>query len=141
MSNIKFFYGTDSRPQCAGNAPARRRQRSGNASATTRTNNSTPAHYLLNENPSLTLSGKNFEPFFIFCPSSFHSKFCIEAMKKNYENRGFGSETLTKPSPNPSKIEVPKNMKFHIDFCSLFSLVSIFDFLKISVSPRREHDF
>ena len=42
---------------------------------------------------------------------------------------------------NQCKIDVPKNMSSLIDFCLIFSLLLIFDFLKISVSPGREHYF
>ena len=39
--------------------------------------------------------------------------------RKKCENRGFWpSKTIPKPSQNPLKIEVPKNMWFFIDFCS-----------------------
>ena len=40
---------------------------------------------------------------------------------------------------NPFKIEVPKNMRFFIDFCSMFFFFSIFDFLKIVVFPWENH--
>ena len=59
--------------------------------------------------------------------------------------RGFGGfwggKTLPKPSPNPSKIKILKNMQFGIVFCLVFLMFSIFDFLKICVSPRRERGF
>ena len=39
--------------------------------------------------------------------------------RKKCENRGFWPpKTIPKPSQNPLKIEVPKNMRFFIDFCS-----------------------
>ena len=39
--------------------------------------------------------------------------------RKKCENRGFGPpKTLPKPFQNPLKIEIPKNMRFFIDFCS-----------------------
>ena len=41
--------------------------------------------------------------------------------RKKCENRGFGPpKPLPKPSQNPIKIEVPKNMQFFIDFGSNF---------------------
>ena len=39
--------------------------------------------------------------------------------RKNRENHGFWPpKTLPKPSQNPLKIDVPKNMRFFIEFCS-----------------------
>ena len=41
--------------------------------------------------------------------------------RKNRENHGFWPpKTLPKPSQNPLKIDVPKNMRFFMDFCSIF---------------------
>ena len=55
---------------------------------------------------------------------------------------GFGGpQTLPKPSPNPSKIEILKNMQFCIAFCLIFLICFIFDLLRICVSPRRERYF
>ena len=59
--------------------------------------------------------------------------------------RGFGGfwggKTLPKPSPNPSKIEILKNLQFGIAFCLIFLICSIFDFLRICISHRRERGF
>ena len=39
--------------------------------------------------------------------------------RKNRENHGFWPpKTLPKPSQNPFKIDVPKNIRFFIEFCS-----------------------
>ena len=41
--------------------------------------------------------------------------------RKKCENQGsWPPKTVSKPSQNPSKIDVPKNMQFFIDFCSNF---------------------
>ena len=54
--------------------------------------------------------------------------------RKKCENRGFWPpKPLPKPSQNPLKIEVPKNMQFVIDFCAIFLFFLMFDFLKIVV--------
>ena len=51
------------------------------------------------------------------CMSKFTSKKC----RKMSENRGFWPpKTLPKPPQNAFKIDVPKNMRFFIDFCSNF---------------------
>ena len=43
---------------------------------------------------------------------------------KNRENHGFWPpQTLPKPSQNPFKIDVPKNMEFLIEFCSKNALL------------------
>ena len=62
--------------------------------------------------------------------------------RKKCENHGFWPpKPLPKPSQNPIKIEVPKNMRFFIDFCSMFFFFSIIDFLKIVVFPKENHCF
>ena len=62
--------------------------------------------------------------------------------RKNCENQGFWPpKTIPKPFQNAFQIDVPKNMQFYIYFSSIFSFCWNFDFLKISVSPRREHYF
>ena len=44
--------------------------------------------------------------------------------RKNRENHGFWpSKILTKPSQNPFKSDVPKNMRFFIEFCSKNALL------------------
>ena len=64
-------------------------------------------------------------------------KFASKNHRKKCENLGFWSpKTLPKPSQNPSKIDVPKNMRFFIDFCSACSVFSIFDFLEMCVLPQ-----
>ena len=50
------------------------------------------------------------------------------------------SKPLPEPSQNPSKIEVPKNIRFVVNFCSTFFFFLTFDFLKIrraACSARR----
>ena len=70
------------------------------------------------------------------------SKLTSKKRRKKCENRGFRlPKSLPKPSRNAFKIDVPKNMRFFIVFCLMFLVFSIFDFLKISVSPRREPIF
>ena len=57
-----------------------------------------------------------FPNFFLFFASVFY--------RKNCENHGFWpAKTLPKLSQNPSKIDVPKNMRFFIDFCSKNALL------------------
>ena len=51
-------------------------------------------------------------------------------IEKNAKIEDFG---LPNPSQNPLKIEVPKNMRFFIDFCAVFLFFLMFDFLKIVV--------
>ena len=44
--------------------------------------------------------------------------------RKNRENHGFWPpKTLPKPSQNPFKIDVPKNIRFFIEFCSKYALL------------------
>ena len=44
--------------------------------------------------------------------------------RENYENHGFWpSKTLPKPPQNPFKSDVPKNMRFFIEFCSKNALL------------------
>ena len=66
--------------------------------------------------------------------SKKHRKICEK-------QRFWDPKPLPKPLQNQCKIDVPKNMSSLIDFCLICSFVLIFDFLKISVSPRREHYF
>ena len=66
--------------------------------------------------------------------SKNHRKICEK-------HRFWGPKPLPKPLQNQCKIDVPKNMPYFIDCCLMFSFLLIFDFLKISVSPRREHYF
>ena len=48
----------------------------------------------------------------------FISFFASIFYRKNCENHGFWPpKTLPKPSQNPLKIDVPKNMRFFMDFC------------------------
>ena len=54
------------------------------------------------------------------CMSKFTSKKC----RKMSENRGFWPpKTLPKPIQNGFKIDVPKNMRFFIEFCSKNALL------------------
>ena len=49
------------------------------------------------------------------------SKFTSKKCRKKCENRGFWPpKPVPKPSQNPIKIDVPKNMRFFIDFGSKF---------------------
>ena len=58
------------------------------------------------------------------------------------ENQGFRPpQTLPKSFQNASKIAFPANIELFFDLFWIFSCFGTFDFLKISVSPRREHDF
>ena len=58
------------------------------------------------------------------------------------ENRRFWPpETLPKPLQNPSQINVLSNMYVCIDFALVLDWRGMLHFLKISVSPRREHYF
>ena len=66
--------------------------------------------------------------------SKNHRKICEK-------HRFWGPKPLPKPLQNQCKIDVPKSMLSFIDFSLFFSFLLIFDFLKISVSPRREHYF
>ena len=51
------------------------------------------------------------------------SKFTSKKCRKISENRGFWPpKTLPKPSQNAFKIDVAKNMRFFIDFCSKNSM-------------------
>ena len=57
----------------------------------------------------------------IFWPSKKLLEKCFEkTSKKMRKSRIWPPKTLSKPSQNPSKIDVPKNMQFFIDFCSNF---------------------
>ena len=52
-----------------------------------------------------------------------------------------GEAAVAPPWGEFNGIDVPKNLSSLIDFCLIFSFLLIFDFLTISVSPRREHYF
>ena len=67
---------------------------------------------------------------FFFLPKIF-SFFASVFARKNTANRGFWApKTLPKSSQNAFKIDVPKNMRFFIDFCS-----------KMASLQRRRHRF
>ena len=56
-----------------------------------------------------------------FCLPKIFLFFASVFFRKNIENHGFGpAKTIPKPSQNAFKIDVPKNMRFFIDFCSNF---------------------
>ena len=58
--------------------------------------------------------------FAILWLSEKHFKFCFEITSKKLEkSRIWVSQTLPKSSQKPSKINVPKNMRFFTDFCSI----------------------
>ena len=57
--------------------------------------------------------------FVIFCLSETRFKFCFEITSKKLEkSRIWVSQTLPNSCQKPSKINVPKNMRFFTDFCS-----------------------
>ena len=61
----------------------------------------------------------------------FISFFASIFYRKNCENHGFWPpKTIPKPSQNAFKIDVPKNMRFFMDFCS-----------KNALLQRRRHRF
>ena len=61
--------------------------------------------------------------------------------KKIRKSRILASKILPKSFQNASEIDVPKNMRFFIDFWSIFFFFSIFDFLKMCVFPRENRYF
>ena len=57
----------------------------------------------------------------IFKPSKNLLIFCFHFFsKKSRKSWILVPKTLPKPSQNPLKIDVPKNMRFFMDFCSIF---------------------
>ena len=72
----------------------------------------------------------------IFCSSETLFKNDIEkTSKKMRKSRILASKTLPKSFQNTSEIDVPKNMRFFVDFRSVLLFFSIFDFLKMCVFP------
>ena len=69
-------------------------------------------------------------------------KFASKKWQKKYENRGFRPpKTVPKPSPKPFQMEAPKNTWFLSAFSTTSFKTPSLETLKISISPRREHDF
>ena len=57
----------------------------------------------------------------LFCLPRIISFFACIFPRNNYKNQGFWlPKTLPKPMQNCFKIDVPKNMRFCIDFCLIF---------------------
>jgi len=65
------------------------------------------------------------------------SKITSKKHRKKRENQGFWPPKIyPKPTQNPFKIDVPKNMRFALDVRSIFFYFLIFDFLKMCILPK-----
>ena len=59
--------------------------------------------------------------FLIFAPFDSRFNFASKKMRKKCENQGFWPpKTHLKPTQNPAKIDVPKNIRFFGDFCLIY---------------------